>query len=79
VCAIFGAPNVTAHDVTERPETPRMRQHIICGRETAIARVKKSPFRSFGELARARRLFSGKRRRRSLKSFWATRAAAVTS
>lgn len=39
-CAIFGVPNVTVRDVTERPETLECGSNIVCGAETAaIARA----------------------------------------
>lgn len=34
-CAIFGVPNVTLRDVTERPETIECGSNILCGAETA--------------------------------------------
>ncbi|MEP6947026.1 MAG: UDP-N-acetylglucosamine 2-epimerase (non-hydrolyzing) [Acidobacteriota bacterium] len=33
-CAIFGIPNVTVRDVTERPETIECGSNILCGSET---------------------------------------------
>ena len=33
-CAIFGIPNVTVRDVTERPETIECGSNILCGAET---------------------------------------------
>jgi UDP-N-acetylglucosamine 2-epimerase (non-hydrolysing) len=39
-CAIFGVPNVTVRDVTERPETLECGSNILCGAETeAIVRA----------------------------------------
>ena len=33
-CAIFGIPNITLRDVTERPETIECGSNILCGAET---------------------------------------------
>jgi UDP-N-acetylglucosamine 2-epimerase (non-hydrolysing) len=39
-CAIFGVPNVTVRDVTERPETLECGSNILCGADTGdIARA----------------------------------------
>ena len=35
-CAIFGIPNVTLRDVTERPETIECGSNILCGAETEL-------------------------------------------